>query len=74
MEKLRSSKRAYIFICYLGSVIIGMQTAGYQSILFNVAKEFSMTATGQGMLAAVQYAAALSIPLLFGGIGSARGM
>ena len=68
MEKLRSSKRAYIFICYLGSVIIGMQTAGYQSILFNVAKEFSMTATGQGMLAAVQYTAALSIPLLFGGL------
>lgn len=68
MKQLRTSKRYYIFLCYLGSVMIGMQVAGYQSILFNIAEEFSMNATGQGMLAAVQYVSGLLIPLLFSGL------
>ena len=68
MRSLRTSKRFYIFLCYLGSVMIGMQIAGYQSILYNIAEEFSMSATGQGMLAAVQYTSGLLIPLLFGGV------
>ncbi len=68
MGKLRTSKQVYIFLCYLGSVMLGMQIAGYQSILYNVAEEFAMSATGQGMLAAVQYTSGLLIPLLFGGV------
>lgn len=68
MGKLRSSKRFYIFLCYLGSVIIGMQSAGYQAILYDIAAEFSMNATGQGTLAAIQYISGIIIPLVFGGL------
>ena len=68
MGKLRSSKGLYIFLCYLGSVIIGMQSAGYQAILFDIAAEFSMSATGQGTLAAIQYISGIIVPLVFGGL------
>lgn len=68
MGKLRSSKGLYIFLCYLGSVVIGMQSAGYQAILFDIAAEFSMSATGQGTLAAIQYISGIIVPLVFGGL------
>lgn len=68
MGKLRSSKGFYIFLCYLGSVIIGMQSSGYQAILYDIAAEFSMSATGQGTLAAIQYISGLVVPLVFGGL------
>lgn len=68
MGKLRSSKGLYIFLCYLGSVVIGMQSAGYQAILFDIAAEFSMSATGQGTLAAIQYISGIVVPLVFGGL------
>ena len=68
MGKLRSSKGFYIFLCYLGSVVIGMQSAGYQAILFDIAAEFSMSATGQGTLAAIQYISGIIVPLAFGGL------
>ena len=68
MGKLRSSKGLYIFLCYLGSVVIGMQSAGYQAILFDIAAEFSMSATGQGTLAAIQYISGIIVPLAFGGL------
>jgi len=68
LGKLRSSKGLYIFLCYLGSVIIGMQSAGYQAILYDIAAEFSMSATGQGTLAAIQYISGLVVPLVFGGL------
>lgn len=68
MGKLRSSKGLYIFLCYLGSIVIGMQSAGYQAILFDIAAEFSMSATGQGTLAAIQYISGIIVPLVFGGL------
>ena len=68
MGKLRSSKGFYIFLCYLGSVIIGMQSSGYQAILYDIAAEFSMSATGQGTLAAIQYISGIIVPLVFGGL------
>lgn len=52
---------------------IGFEMGGYQLVLRNISNDFSITATGAGLLAAVQSAGFVFAPLLFGGLSDRVG-
>ena len=52
----------------MGMLIIGLQAAGYQYVLLEIATEFHMNNTQMGLLASAQFLPNLIAPLIFGGL------
>ncbi|MGI6665137.1 MAG: MFS transporter [Christensenellaceae bacterium] len=68
MKTKEVSRKTYAFFCCVSMLVIGIQVAGYQYILLDIADGFSLNLTGMGALASAQFLPNMIAPLLFGGL------
>ncbi len=60
--------RGLEIVCYFSMLILGIQVIGFQFILADIAREFSMNKTAMGAIAGAQFAPNVIVPLLLGGL------